>query len=257
MPTEFTLGARASCTDGFCGVVSRTILDPAAGTVTHLVIEPPHRTEDGRLVPVELVDATPGEIRLRCTLAEFEGFNPAEDVEVLDGFGDGQPVGVPGFGAPGGFAMVGPGSGVGLGAGQPVLVTHTVPVGETEVTRHQHVHAVDGEIGQVEGFVVSRADHAVTHVLLKEGHLWGRKQVAIPVSAIASVTDGIRLNITKKQVEDLPPVRAGEADARLLSRYPTWLARPAQNGSRSWRLSTLPEPVRGNSAAKSTERGTL
>ena len=72
--------------------------------------------------------------------------------------------------------------------------------------RHEHVHAVDGEIGQVEGFVVDPADHAVTHVLLKEGHMWGRKQVAIPVSAVASVDAGIRLNITKKQVEDLPPV---------------------------------------------------
>ena len=29
---EFTLGARASCPDGFCGVVSRTILDPAEET---------------------------------------------------------------------------------------------------------------------------------------------------------------------------------------------------------------------------------
>jgi hypothetical protein len=46
----------------------------------------------------------------------------------------------------------------------------------------------------------------VTHVLLKEGHLWGRRQVAIPVSAVASVDDGIRLKITKQEVEDLPPV---------------------------------------------------
>ena len=37
-------------------------------------------------------------------------------------------------------------------------------------------------------------------------HLWGRKQVAIPVSAVASVEDGIRLNITKRQVGDLPPL---------------------------------------------------
>jgi PRC-barrel domain len=65
---------------------------------------------------------------------------------------------------------------------------------------------VDGHIGQVEGFVVDRADHKVTHVLLKEGHLWGRRQVAIPVSAVASVDAGIRLNITKKQVEELPPL---------------------------------------------------
>ena len=47
---------------------------------------------------------------------------------------------------------------------------------------------------------------------------------------------------------------AGGARTR---RYPTWAPRPAQYGARSWRLSTLPEPVRGSSAAKSTERGTL
>jgi hypothetical protein len=53
----------------------------------------------------------------------------------------------------------------------------------------------------------------VTHILLEEGHLWGRKQVAIPVSAVASIEDGIRLNITKRQVEDLPPL-GGPDDRR-------------------------------------------
>jgi len=46
----------------------------------------------------------------------------------------------------------------------------------------------------------------VTHVLLQEGHLWGRKEVAIPISAVTGIADGIRLNITKHQVQDLPPV---------------------------------------------------
>jgi hypothetical protein len=45
----------------------------------------------------------------------------------------------------------------------------------------------------------------VTHVLLQEGHLWGRKQVSIPASAVTRVEDGIWLSLTKKQVEDLPP----------------------------------------------------
>jgi uncharacterized protein YrrD len=84
-----------------------------------------------------------------------------------------------------------------------------VPLGETEVARHESVHAVDGEIGRVEGFVVDPADNRVTHVLLQEGHLWGRKEVAIPVSAVASVDSGIRLNISKKQVEGLPPLSSG------------------------------------------------
>ncbi len=212
---EYTLGATASCTDGFCGVVSRTILDPAARTVTHLVIVPRHHHADGRLVPVELVEATAEEIRLRCTLAEFARLEPAEEVEVADdgyGGGYGQAEAVQGLGDVGGFGVGGSATGLGIGMGvghhTPVIVSHAVPLGETEVGRHESVHATDGEIGQVEGFIVSGADHRVTHVLLKEGHLWGRRQVAIPVSAVASVDAGIRLNITKKQVGDLPPADA-------------------------------------------------
>jgi hypothetical protein len=214
--TEYALGATANCTDGLCGVVSRTILDPAARAVTHLVIVPRHHHAEGRLVPVELVEATAGEIRLRCTLAEFARLDSAEEVEVIgdDGYGGGygQAGAVQGYGNVGGMGVGGSASGVGIGASLghhvPVVVSHAIPLGETEVGRHECVHAVDGEIGKVEGFIVSPADHQVTHVLLQEGHLWGRRQVAIPVSAVASLDAGIRLNITKKQVEDLPPAEA-------------------------------------------------
>jgi sporulation protein YlmC with PRC-barrel domain len=192
---EFTLGARASCPDGFCGVVSRTILDPAARTVTHLVIGPRHGT-GGRLVPLDLVETAAGEIRLRCTLDEFGRLDPAEETELVDG----------GYGDAGAMGMGGSVPGMGLGYSTPLVVEHAVPLGDIEVERHESVHAVDGHIGQVEGFVVDPADQKVTHVLLKEGHLWGRRQVAIPVSAVASVDAGIRLNITKEQVEDLPPL---------------------------------------------------
>jgi sporulation protein YlmC with PRC-barrel domain len=210
MPAEFTMGARVSCTDGFCGEVRRTILDPAARTVTHLVVEPRHlRGKPGRLVPVELVSATADEVKLSCSMAQFERLDPAEEVEVLheDPYSGSEAVGTGGFGNVGSFGMGGPTSAIGLGTSQPIMVDHAVPLGESEVERHEHVHAVDGEIGHVEGFVVDSAEH-VTHVILQEGHLWGRKQVAIPVSAIESVTDGIRLNITKEQVGNLPPVSA-------------------------------------------------
>src|SRR5215469_2891824 len=68
---KFTIGARANCTDGFCGEVSRLVVDLATNEVTHLVIRPPHHRKEERLVPVHLVDSATGEIRLRCTLAEF------------------------------------------------------------------------------------------------------------------------------------------------------------------------------------------
>ena len=82
---EFTIGARASCSDGSCGEVRRLIIDPATDTVTHLVIQPGHRREAGRLVPVALVDAAADEIRLRCTLAQFDQLDPAEEVELIEG----------------------------------------------------------------------------------------------------------------------------------------------------------------------------
>jgi hypothetical protein len=171
------------------------ILDPAARVVTHLVIVPRHRHAEGRLVPVDLVEATAGEIRLRCTLAEYARLDPAEAAEAAEAVGDGgygggygQAEAVQGYGNVGvGGRVSGLGIGMGLGHGNPVILSHAVPLGETEVERHESVHAVDGEIGRVEGFIVSPADHQVTHVLLQEGHLWGRRQVAIPVSAVASV----------------------------------------------------------------------
>lgn len=191
--TEFTVGIQASCSDGLCGEVSRMIIDPGTRRVTHLVIEPKHRRGPGRLVPVDLVDSTSGEVRLRCTLAEFGNLDAAEETELVEGGGSG------------GMGPVGMQTPMGIPHPVRTVVEDVVPLGETEVRPGEHVHAVDGEIGQVQGFRVDPDSHRVTHVLLKEGHLWGRKEVVIPVSAIAGVEYGIRLNITKKQVEDLPP----------------------------------------------------
>ena len=77
----FRIGADASCTDGACGQVSRIIVNPVAREVTHLVVDPKRRNGPGRLVPVDLADATTGQIRLRCTLAEFQALRPAEETE--------------------------------------------------------------------------------------------------------------------------------------------------------------------------------
>ena len=212
MATEFILGARASCSDGLCGEVVRAILDPATKTVTHLVIEPRHRKADGRLVPAGLVEPGTGEIRLRCSIAEFDRLEPSEEVDLAEGldYGGGYgPDAVMGYGNVGSMGVGASASGMGIGMDlghQPSIVTSdNVPEGESEVARHERVHATDGGIGRLKGFAVDPADHRVTYVLLCEGHLWGRKEVAIPVSAVASVDDGIWLNLTKKQVEELPP----------------------------------------------------
>lgn len=194
--TEFTIGTHARCADGPCGEVSRIVIDPASRTITHLVIEPKHH-HDGpaRLVPVHLIDTTSGELTLGCTLAEFGNLDAADSIQLVEG--------VPAGGlGPGGMDSP-------LGIPHPVetIVEDVVPQGESELRHGERVHALDGEIGEVEGFVVNPDDDRVTHVLLKEGHLWGRKEVAIPVSAVRGVENGIMLNLTKKQVEELPALR--------------------------------------------------
>ena len=206
--TPFTIGADVSCMEGVCGEVSRVVVDPVARAVTHLVVEPKGRQGLGRLVPLDLVDATEGEIRLRCSLAEFENLDPAEETQFVPGtrayaaYGPEQVLSWPYSGLGGGTGV----EGDQLTGVSETITYDTVPVGEVAVRRGERVHATDGEIGQVEGLVIEPRSHHVTHVLLQEGHLWGRKEVAIPISAVTGVDDGIRLNLTKQQVQDLPPV---------------------------------------------------
>ena len=189
--TEFAMGATANCVDGPGGKVIRVIIEPASERVTHLVIEPKHRLGMGRLVPLDLVDTTAGEIRLRCTVEEFGGLEPAEETELIDD-------------VTGGLGFGGLNASMGVISPVQAILRDAVPLGEADVHRGEPVHALDGEIGRVQGFLVDPDNHRVTHVLLQEGHLLGRKKVSIPVRAVTGVENGIWLSLTKKQVEDLP-----------------------------------------------------
>jgi sporulation protein YlmC with PRC-barrel domain len=209
--TLFTIGANVSCTDGLCGEVIRVVVDPVARTVTHLVVEPKHRQGLGRLVPLELVDASKGGIRLRATIADFEQLEDAEETEFLLGTSNEASYG-PGQGGSGSYYGLGGDMGLGMGDVAQPIIYDKVPLGEVAVRRGEHVHATDGDIGRVQGLVIDSQDHHVTHVLLQEGHFWGRKQVAIPIGAVLGVDDGIRLNISKQQVQALPPVAVDHGD---------------------------------------------
>ena len=206
--TPFMIGASVSCVDGAAGEVTRVVIDPVTRELTHLVVEPSGRRGLGRLVPLGLVDATGREIRLRCTIAEFEKLDAAEETQFVPGtqgyaaYGPEQVLSWP-------WLSLGGTTGVEGDAVDGVSQTVTydaVPLGEVAVRRGDRVRATDGEIGHVDGLVIDPRNHHVTHVLLQEGHLWGRKEVAIPIGAVTGADDGIRLSLTKDAVRDLPPV---------------------------------------------------
>jgi sporulation protein YlmC with PRC-barrel domain len=233
---EYAIGAQVSCEDGPCGELVRVVVDPIKRAITHLAVEQRHGHDIGRLVPVDLVEtATEQALRLRCTLAKFGSLDAAEETEFIPasggqwGYQQHQMMMMPLFGlggmgmlgglggmgmggmgmggmGMGGMGMGGMGMG-GMGTSQQSVTYDKVPQGEVEVRRGQHVHASDGPIGHVRGLVVDPSDHQVTHVLLDEGHLWGKREVSIPISAVLGVgDDGVRLNLTKAEVTSLPPV---------------------------------------------------
>jgi sporulation protein YlmC with PRC-barrel domain len=206
---EYRIGSEVFCSDGPGGELRRVVVDPIAVTLTHLVVEAPHRQGSGHLVPLELVESVEDDvIQLRCSTAELGALEPAEDVRFLVGasgpwgYGQDQMLSLPYYGLAGG--------GMGLAPGMPItpqaLVSDRVPTGEVEVRRGDRVQAKDGPIGRVQGLVIDPADRHVTHVLLEEGHLWGKKQVAIPIGSIRRIEDELHLTLTKDEVRDLPPV---------------------------------------------------
>jgi hypothetical protein len=207
---RFDIGTEVRCLDGVCGVLRRVVVNPAQRVATHLVVEPRHRTGLGRLVPIDLVDASGPDgsdtgIRLACSHEKFDRLEFAEQILVPGG---------PGADMAGEQLMTVPFYGLdpdtsevtqefGGNADQPYLAD-AIPAGEVEVSPDERVHATDGIIGRIRGVAVDRADHRVTHLLLHEGHLWGKRELAVPMSNVVQVDAGIRLNISKAQVADLP-----------------------------------------------------
>lgn len=204
--SQFIIGTGVTGTDGALGELKRVVVDPIARTITHLVVEPPHRRGSGHLVPVAVVSsATADEIRLQCTASEFSALDEAEDIHFVPGgtgawgYEQSQMLTLP-------YYPLGTGMGMGAGVVPLTVVTDRVPAGDVEVRRGEPVHATDGAIGRVQGLVVDAGDHSVTHVLLDEGHLWGKKRVAIPIGAVTGVEDGVHLNLSKQAVAELPAV---------------------------------------------------
>jgi sporulation protein YlmC with PRC-barrel domain len=79
-----------------------------------------------------------------------------------------------------------------------------VPAGEVEAHRNEPIYTTDGMIGSVQGFSVDLAANKVTHVLLAEGLLSGKKLVAIPMAEVTTMEGGIGVGLTRQQVKDLP-----------------------------------------------------
>jgi hypothetical protein len=195
---DIPLNAAVRCADGEAGRTTFVILNPLNRQVTHLVVKSGgiFAGED-RLVPVDyIVEATPEAVLLRCTLAELEQMKPFTEFQFL-----------PAYEGRSGLLM--------LPYAEPLeplpVAYERVPAGELAVRRGDHVQATDGKVGKVDEFLVDPISGQITHLIMREGHLWGQKAVTIPVAQIDRIESGtVYLNTDRHTIEQLPAIPLSE-----------------------------------------------
>jgi hypothetical protein len=205
---EIPLNAEVECTDGVYGRSAYVLINPVVDQVTHLVVKKDVSPHTEYIVPVDWVAETLVDtIRLHCSKAELEKMDPfiktkyiEERVpEVYYRYGNG----TPGMGSYYYLPYVIPEKRIYVPEDN-----QQIPPGELTVRRGTRVEATDGPVGHVDEFVVNPENGHITHLVMREGHLWGQKDVIIPVSAMKTMgktsEDTVVLNIDKHQIESLP-----------------------------------------------------
>jgi sporulation protein YlmC with PRC-barrel domain len=200
---DIPVNAEMYCTDGICGRSSCVIINPVSREVTHVVAKEKRAPHTEHLVPVKWVTETTRDlIRLHCTsdeLAKMEPFIETEYIrETIEGYEH----------LDGGY-MLWPYRLPKVK--KTISVAHKrIPHGELAVQRGARVHATDGPIGRVDEFLVEPESGHITHLVLREGHLWDPRDVTIPISEIDRIEENaVHLKLDKHSVEVLPviPVR--------------------------------------------------
>ena len=202
------LGKRVQCADDRARKVVDVVLDAASHRVTHLVVQPDDELEAARLVPIELAH-WPGEgreIALRCNAEMLEQLEPVSEFAFVQ---PGEPVpddpkwdvGVEDYYPtsyynPSDFGAYVPELDAGVG-----IRYDRVPKGEIELRHASAVYSSERDhLGRVEGVLVDGSD-LVTHLLLERGHLWWRREIAVPVDAVAKFeTDVVHLRVSKSDL---------------------------------------------------------
>lgn len=195
---EIPVNTQVECTDGPCGKSTHVIINPINHEVTHVVVHDRHLPDNPtRLVPIaKVVSTSQTQINLNCSKADLAKLPPF----IVEKY----------------MQESAPGKAYQSGAAYkfPYVVNDTayttvkernVPAGELALSSGMQIKATDDKVGTLDELVLDPDSGDITHLLMRSGHLWGKKQVSIPISAVDD-TDGqvIYLNLDKKAVGELP-----------------------------------------------------
>jgi sporulation protein YlmC with PRC-barrel domain len=201
---DIPINVKVFCVNGECGRSTAVLLDPTNEKITHLVVKSSNGVDQERMVPVDFINqTTPKQIQLICTKEEFANMDDFIEHHYIQSknlyYED----------LPNRYFL--------WPYAYPVR-DHTmedpyvevkeehIPQGELAIHRGAHVEAVDGRVGEVDEFLIDPANDEITHLILREGHLWGKKDVTIPVSKIDHMTeDTVYLSLDKTGTQT-PPI---------------------------------------------------
>jgi len=203
---NLALGTTVRCSDGAVRELADIVVDGPGRRVTHLVVQPKRQHEEARLVSLELVgeDANGG-VSLFCTAETLDGLERVREYAYLPA--GQQPEDNPQWDVGVEDVLVVP-SVEPLDMAEPELDPNVnlmydrVPKGEVELRLTSSVYSKDEHrLGSVNGVVVDE-DGVITMLELQRGHLWWRREMSVPVDAIASLeNDVVTLAVDKNELK--------------------------------------------------------
>lgn len=206
------IDAKVECTDGPCGKSTHVIVSPVGYKVTHFAVQDKSLPDNStRLVPAgNVASVAEQEIRLICTKADVARMPPFLVSKFIQESG-------PGMAYASGQAYTS--QYVVDDTAYDEVQERNIPEGLWAVYSGMHVEASDGHVGRVDGLVVDPNRGEVTYLLMWEGHLWGKREVTIPVSAAYFCdADTVYLKLDTAAVEALPvgPVKGYPSGQRIV-----------------------------------------
>ena len=206
---NLALGTTVRCSDGAVRELADIVVDGPGRRVTHLVVQPKRQHEEARLVSLELIgeDANGG-VSLFCTAETLDGLERVREYAYLPA--GQQPEESPQWDVGVEDVRVVP-SVEPLDMAEPELDPNVnlmydrVPKGEVELRVTSSVYSKDEHrLGSVNGVVVGE-DGVITMLTLQRGHLWWRREMSVPVDAIASLeNDVVTLAVDKSELKRSP-----------------------------------------------------
>ncbi len=206
---DIPIDVEVICTDGPAGHSSAIVLNPVTKEVTHFAVRTKGFLSDEYLVPIEFIaESTPERISLSCSRAELAQCQPFEKTVLVGVDGAELSASDMDFAVAATYGTM-PGGEYPGPMYPPTIQEEQLPEGELSIHPGASVEATDDHVGHVREFIIDPQNNRVTHLVLREGHLWGKKDVTIPLDQVERIEeDVVYLKLDKAAVEQLPSVRA-------------------------------------------------